>query len=132
MTRPRPPQTFMEALTSPYRSDRNWLYDLDADVGSVEATLADTADRLQREHQRVTDLSHVLAMLVRMLDEAGVVKTAELHARIEAELARIAAQREATGQVSCVRCHASVPRTSTNITAAGAVCDACFDAAGGA
>ena len=35
MTRPRPPQTFMEALTSPYRSDRNWLYDLDADDGSV-------------------------------------------------------------------------------------------------
>jgi formylmethanofuran dehydrogenase subunit E len=130
MSRPRPPQSFLEALKMPYRSDRSWLYDLDEDVGTVESSRSELRAKLARQRMRTTDLSHVVAMLVRMLDEAGVVKTADLHARIEVELAAIAAERAKTpgpDDARCDRCDALVPKARTTITANGTLCDRCFE-----
>ena len=123
--------SFVQALCSPYSYDWNWINAVDQEVDQVEVTVDYLNTQLARARQQIADLSQVVAALVAALDQAGVVKGADLQARIEREAARAASQHAAADEVACARCGASVPRARTNITAHGTVCDACFERTGG-
>ena len=109
--------------------------------------LARAAGTLSRQ---VQDLSVLVQMLVRMLEEAGHLDGKVLRYRVEAELENMRAAREAFGPTTmgdalraggvasepveapppstptmCTRCGQTVPQNLTTITASGVVCDRC-------
>ena len=109
--------------------------------------LARAAGTLSRQ---VQDLSVLVQMLVRMLEESGHLDGKVLRYRVEAELENMRAAREAFGPTSmadalragraagepaeapppstptmCTRCGQTVPQNLTTITAGGVVCDRC-------
>ena len=123
--------TFVQALCSPYGYEQMWIDAVDREVDNVEVTVDYLQAQLSRARQRTGELSQVVAMLVAMLDEAGVVKAADLQARIEREASRAASKPASAEAVECARCGASVLKARTNITARGTLCDACFELTGG-
>src|SRR5688500_4380414 len=128
------------------RSDINELRDQLA-IATDTSHLARAAGTLSRQ---VQDLSLLVGMLVRMLEESGHVDGKVLRYRVEAELENMKAAREATGPMSmgdalrggsagggpqeapppvtptmCMKCGQTVPQNRTTITATGVVCDRC-------
>ena len=100
--------------------------------------------------RQVQDLSILVQVLVRMLEEAGNVDGKVLRYRVEAELENMRAAREAFGPMSmsdalrggssgnepvetpppttptlCAKCGQMVPANRTTITAMGTYCDRC-------
>lgn len=116
-------------------------------AGEIESVRAH-AMRLQRQ---VGDLSVLVSVLVRLLEENGQIDSKVLRYRVEAELENIAAYRlqhgpttmgqalaaGGTASVSppepeppttptkCSKCGQTVPQNRTTITADGVVCDRC-------
>lgn len=109
--------------------------------------LARAASTLGRQ---VQDLSVLVQVLVRMLEESGHLDGKTLRYRVEAELENMRAIRESMGPLSmgdalrgggssarpqeapppttptlCVKCSRMVPQNQTTITANGVVCDRC-------
>ena len=128
------------------RSDINELRDQLAHATDT-SHLARAAGTLTRQ---VQDLSLLVSMLVRMLEESGHVDGKVLRYRVEAELENMRAARESMGPMSmgdalraggassepqeapppttptmCTRCGQTVPQNLTTITASGVVCDRC-------
>ena len=128
------------------RSDINDLRDQLA-VATDTSHLARAAGTLSRQ---VQDLSLLVQMLIRVLEESGHVDGKVLRYRVEAELENMRAAREAMGPMSmgdalrgpgsrnepveqpppttptlCMKCGQTVPQNRTVITATGVVCDRC-------
>lgn len=130
------------------RSDINDLRDSNADVAAGLHTVNTHAFRLQRQ---VTDLSVLVSVLVKLLEETGQLDAKILRYRVEAELEAMAAARSQGGPASlgetlraggpssgsppepqapttpttCGRCGQVVPANRTTITESGVVCDRC-------
>jgi hypothetical protein len=118
-----------------------------ATAGEIESVRAH-AMRLQRQ---VGDLSVLVSVLVRLLEENGQLDAKVLRYRVEAELENIAAYRSQQGPMTmgqslagppqasasppepvapttpttCTKCGQTVPANRTTITEAGVVCDRC-------
>jgi hypothetical protein len=128
------------------RSDINDLREQLA-VATDTSHLARAAGTLSRQ---VQDLSILVSLLVRMLEESGHLDGKTLRYRVEAELENMRAAREAFGPMSmgdalrsgggshqpvevappttptmCMKCGQTVPQNRTVITATGVVCDRC-------
>ncbi|MCX5743194.1 MAG: hypothetical protein NT062_11940 [Proteobacteria bacterium] len=122
------------------------------DLRDRESSLAGDLSALGQQNamlrQQVHELSMVVNVLVKMLEEAGHVEAKILRYRVEAELDAQAAQRSnapglgaslygapaddrpvdappPTTPTTCSRCGAQVPANLTVITADGVVCDRC-------
>jgi hypothetical protein len=131
------------------RADINELRDLEWSTSSNVASIGAYTAQLRRQ---VHDLSMTVAILVKMLEEAGQIDAKTLRYRVEAEIEAMAAaeaqsraggpnslnelpQTGPTAQperpeplttlVSCVHCGAEVPANETTITERGTVCDRC-------
>ena len=118
-----------------------------ATAGEIESVRAH-AMRLQRQ---VGDLSVLVSVLVRLLEEGGQLDAKVLRYRVEAELENMAAYRAQQGPMSmgqaisgppsasasppepeapttpttCGKCGQVVPANRTTITASGVLCDRC-------
>jgi hypothetical protein len=127
-----------------------------SDINELRDQLATAADHSQvaaasaAMHRQIQDLSVLVSMLVRMLEESGHVDGKVLRYRVEAELDNMRAARESFGPTSmgdalraattsagpveapppttptkCAKCGTTVPQNRTTITADGVVCDQC-------
>jgi len=129
------------------RSDINDTRESAAAVGYEVDSLRGTVARMQRQ---IGDLSVLVSVLIRLLEESGHADVKVLRYRVEAELDALAAARQqfgptsigdlrATAQASasppepeapttpttCGKCGSVVPQNRTTITATGVVCDRC-------
>jgi len=121
------------------RSDINEMRDTAFYVANDLETLRGACGTLQRQ---VHDLSVLVTVLVRILEESGQVDTKVLRYRVEAELDAIAAARglapapvttsgspahepAPTVPTRCTKCGQTVPANRTTITELGVVCDVC-------
>jgi hypothetical protein len=130
------------------RSDINELRDQLATAADHSQVVAATSTMARQ----IQDLSVLVSMLVRMLEESGHVDGKVLRYRVEAELDNMRAARESFGATSmsealraggssassspveapppttptlCTKCKKTVPANRTTITADGVVCDQC-------
>jgi hypothetical protein len=129
------------------RSDINDARADTAAVGYEVDVMRGTLGRMQRQ---IGDLSTLVSVLIRMLEESGHADMKVLRYRVEAELDAQRAAREQFGPTSigdlrataaptaappepqvpttpttCEKCHSVVPQNRTTITATGVVCDRC-------
>jgi hypothetical protein len=128
------------------RSDINDARADAAAVGHEVDVLRSTLGRMQRQ---IGDLSTLVSVLIRMLEESGHADMKVLRYRVEAELDGQRAAREQFGPTSigdlragpvaaspaepqapttpttCDKCHTVVPQNRTTITATGVLCDRC-------
>jgi hypothetical protein len=128
------------------RSDINDARADAAAVGYEVDVLRGTLGRMQRQ---IGDLSTLVSVLIRMLEESGHADMKVLRYRVEAELDAQRAAREQFGPTSigdlragpasaspvepqapttpttCDKCHTVVPQNRTTITATGVLCDRC-------
>lgn len=128
------------------RSDIN---DARADAAAVGYEVDKMQHTLARMQRQIGDLSTLVSVLVRMLEESGHADMKVLRYRVEAELDAQRAAREQFGPTSlgelraapvaaqpveapppttpieCTKCAAVVPQNRTTITATGVVCDRC-------
>jgi hypothetical protein len=106
----------------------------DIDEAKFQAELArvdldQLRDVVGRQRRELFELKATVAMLMRLLDEAGVVPAATLRARVDAELAGLAeAARPEHRQVQCIRCRRTVPAIQTELTEDGPLCGPCVNA----
>jgi hypothetical protein len=106
----------------------------DIDEAKFQAELARTdieqmRDVAGRQRRELHELKTTVAMLMRLLDEAGVVPAATLRARVDAELtAQVTAARPENRTVQCIRCRRSVPAIQTELTGDGPLCAPCVNA----
>lgn len=129
------------------RADINTAREDAAAVGYEVDAMRGTLGRMQRQ---INDLSTLVSVLVRLLEEAGHADMKVLRYRVEAELDAQRAAREQFGPTSigdlragapvneaprepeapttpttCAKCGSVVPQNRTTITATGVVCDRC-------
>ena len=125
------------------RSDINDMRDETAYASAEIAGVRQHAVRLQRQ---VSDLSVLVSVLVRMLEESGHLDAKVLRYRVEAELENLAVARgervyaeppppahivnppepqAPTTPTTCSKCGQTVPANRTTITESGIVCDGC-------
>lgn len=125
------------------RADINALREADAAyTAHVAADLDGVRQQCMRLQRQVGDLSILVSVLVRMLEEGGQLDSKVLRYRVEAALEAIAAARVApspspdhianppepqapTTPTTCGRCGQVVPANRTTITERGIVCDRC-------
>ena len=106
----------------------------DIDDARFQADLARTdLEQLRevagRQRRELHELKTTVAMLMQLLDEAGVVPAATLRARVDAELAgQVHAARPENREVQCIRCRRTVPAIQTELTGDGPLCAACINA----
>jgi hypothetical protein len=112
------------------RSDINDLRDQEWRIATDVAGLSAQVEKLQGQ---LHDLSMTVAVLLKMLGEAGTVDPKIVRYRVEAEIEELEARREeaaknhqgSTVPVTCAKCGASVPANRTTITERGTICDRC-------
>jgi formylmethanofuran dehydrogenase subunit E len=128
------------------RSDIN---DARADAAAVGYEVDKMQGSLARMQRQIGDLSTLVSVLIRMLEESGNTDMKVLRYRVEAELDAQRAAREQFGPTSlgdlratpqaaapvepapptapttCAKCGIVVPQNRTTITANGVVCDRC-------
>jgi formylmethanofuran dehydrogenase subunit E len=79
------------------------------------------------QRDQIRDLSVAVAVLVKMLAEAGTVDDKVLRYRVEAELEeRLEASRPENRTTTCIRCKQQVAAARTQVTDDGTVCDRCM------
>lgn len=127
------------------RADINAMRDSDvAYAAHVAADIDGVRAQCMQLHRQVGDLSILVGLLVRLLEESGHVDSKVLRYRVEAELELLAAARAAprpqpapdhianppepqapTTPTTCGKCGQVVPANRTTITERGVVCDRC-------
>jgi hypothetical protein len=133
---------------SDYRQ-RSDINEARADAAYVAADVDALRTQVGRLQRQLGDLSVLVSVLVRVLQESGAVDPKVLRYRVEAELENLAAARgefsvadkyniagarpsvsppepEApTTPTTCSKCGQTVPANRTTITETGVVCDGC-------
>jgi hypothetical protein len=106
------------------RSDIN---DLRRQESVVATDVAGLSQQIAALRKQVHDLSMTVAVMMKMLGEAGQLDPKIVRYRVEAELeaAEEATHKAPTAMVKCDRCKASVPANLTTLTETGQVCDRC-------
>ena len=134
---------------SDYRQ-RSDINDARADVAGVGYEVDSMRSTVGRMQRQINDLSTLVSVLVRVLEESGHADMKVLRYRVEAELDAQQAARQQLGPTSigdlrtaaggsasppepeapttpttCSKCGTVVPQNRTTITANGVVCDRC-------
>ena len=123
---------------SDYRQ-RTDINELRANSENVTSDLEILRSQCHRMQRQISDLSVLVGVLVKVLEESGQLDAKILRYRVEAELESLAAARvdakraQATAKVippattptECGKCGQIVPANRTTITEAGVVCDRC-------
>jgi len=97
---------------------------LGASIGALQRTI-------QAQQTEIRGLKAALSVLAHVLEDAGVVDRKVLDYRIEAaieEAQEAAAEARGGETVPCVGCNAQVPKSRSNVTELGLMCDRCFAA----
>ena len=134
---------------SDYRQ-RDDIHDARAETAAVGFEVDSLRSTVARMQRQLGDLSTLVSVLVRVLEESGHADMKVLRYRVEAELDQQRAARESFGPTSlgdlrsaapvsasppepvapttpttCTKCGSVVPQNRTTITASGVVCDRC-------
>jgi len=97
-------------------------------------SIGDLRKQLARQQEEIRTLRTVLAVLGRVLEEAGVVDAKVLDYRIEAAIEEAREQsreRQARETKMCVGCSLDFPVGRLNVTEYGDMCDGCVATRGG-
>lgn len=144
------PVGFWESFFDNDYRQREDINDLRTTASDVAAGLHGVATQVARLQRQVTDLSVLVGVLVKLLEETGGLDAKVLRYRVEAELEALAAARAQgprslgetlraggagdasppepavpTTPTTCGKCGAVVPANQTTITEIGVVCDRC-------
>jgi formylmethanofuran dehydrogenase subunit E len=127
--------------SSSYWFDANWKQRRDINrAETAEQQLQYDVNGLRsalgQMQQQMLDLSVAVVVLTQMLQESGQLDVEALHARLDAELAKLRSvprPNEANPTkapppdlpVQCAKCGRTVPSSKTTITEAGTLCDGC-------
>lgn len=119
------------------RSDLNDLRDRDS---LISGNLESHAMQLDTLRGQVHNLSTIVGVLVKMLDETGQLDSKILRYRLEAQVEALKERRQVqasgpnvqpvaepppTTPITCTRCGNVVPANRTVITEQGTICDSC-------
>jgi hypothetical protein len=141
------PVGFWETFFDNDHRQRSDINDARADAAYVAADLDALRGQVGRLQRQLGDLSVLVSVLVRVLQESTVVDPKVLRYRVEAELENLAAARgeysvadkynhaqpsvsppepvAPTTPTTCGKCGQTVPANRTTITETGVVCDGC-------
>jgi formylmethanofuran dehydrogenase subunit E len=123
---------------------RTDINDVRADTAYVAADVDALRGQVMRLQRQLGDLSVLVSVLVRVLQESGAVDPKVLRYRVEAEIENLAVARgermytpapahvanppepqAPTVPTTCGKCGQTVPANRTTITEAGVLCDGC-------
>jgi formylmethanofuran dehydrogenase subunit E len=140
------PVSFWETFFDNDHRQRRDINDARADAAYVAADLETLRGQVIRLQRQLGDLSVLVSVLVRVLQESGGVDPQVLRYRVEAEIENLAIARgervyaeppppahianppepqAPTVPTTCTKCGQTVPANRTTITEAGVVCDGC-------